>query len=703
MRKFLFTVLCLLGTSQFIQAQCSTASTPGNNCASFGDQIDSFVLNGQSSPNSSGCSTGGYGAYNTTWLLLPGQTYTFSASVGNNVYNQSFGIWIDFNNDGQYVPLENVYLGGAALTHNGSFTVPGNAAITGTMRMRIRNTFGSFTINDMCTANINSYGETEDYYVSTSCPSAATVNVAASNTFICVGQSTTFSVNAMTSSSFAANSFTWVGNGTGSVITVTPSSTTVYTVVAGYNGCSTSTFTALRTISVTNVPLPIAVVATNTTICANTTASLNATGATNYTWLPGSQTGFSAVVSPTANTIFTVVGYSGVGCPGTATVGIQVNPAPVIAMSLSSGTLCPGQSVTITATGANTYTWNNNSNNTGSSFVMTPSVTSLIQVVGASSIGCTAGNNTVVIVQQAPNVIATTPQTLVCAGETVTLTASGAATYSWNNNATGNTAVYTPTGLTQVIVMGIATGSFCPGQYTVMLNTTQPTVVAVASPSAICIGKTATLNATGADNYTFSSVFNTVTPTVTTIYTVTGEGMVDNLICVDETTVQVVVNANPTVTAVPDRTVMCRNETVTLTANGAVSYLWSGSATGTTQIIEMKPVVAQTLSFTVKGTDANGCVANGTLTVKVNACTGVDETEWNGIQLYPNPSYGEMHVKSEQPLRLILMDVTGKVVYEVGIEAGSTKIDLSHLSNGVYMVVGDGQGRQLREKVIIAH
>ncbi len=696
MKKILFALAVLL-TGFKVSAQCSTSSAPTNNCAGFNDRIDTYMLANISSTTSSGCGLSGYSASNQTWTLVPGGVYSFSSAVGGGVYSEGLAIWIDFNNDGQYAASEAAYVGSSAATHSGTIQIPTNTVLNINLRMRVMCSFGTMSSSDACSSNLNNYGETEDYYIYCTCPTAATVNIASTNSFICQGQSATF-----TASAVGANSYTWVGAGSGSVITVTPGVTTAYTVIAGNTSCAGSTFTAVKTISVTNVPLAVSAAASNTSICAGTAATLNAVGANNYTWLPGSASTSSTIVSPTANITYTLIGYNGTGCPGATTLALNVVAAPTIAVAPNTASMCAGNSATFTATGAVSYTWNNTSTLTGSSIVLTPTTSIAVQVVGTNSLGCSAAANTVLIVQAAPPVVATAAQTLVCLGQSVTINATGASTYSWNNGSTGNAAVYTPTGLTQVVVSGFVAGNICPGNSTVMISSTQPTVVAIASPTAICIGKTATLIASGADNYTFSSMFSSVNPTVTTIYTVTGEATVDNLTCTGETTVQVVVNANPTITAAPDRTVMCKGETATVTANGGVTYNWTGATTGSGSTATVNPNGAQTMVFNVSGTDANGCVSSGTTTIKVNACTGLNEQEQAIFSVYPNPSSGNIILSTEKAMNVTLTDVSGKIVAEFQLQTGVNKINIAHLANGVYFINGTNGSEQIREKLILA-
>lgn len=695
MKKILLALAVMLTGFQ-VSAQCSILSSPTNNCAGFGDRIDTYMLNNIASTSSSGCGLNGYSASNQTWTLTPGGVYSFSSAVGGGVYSEALVIWIDVNNDAQYAATEALYVGSSAATHSGTIQIPSNIVLNTNLRMRVMCSYGTMTGSSACTSNLNSYGETEDYYVYCTCPTTSTVNVASTNSFICQGQSATF-----TASAVGANSYTWVGVGNGSVVTVTPGVTTAYTVIAGNTSCAGSTFTAVRTISVTNVPLAVSAAASNTSICAGTSATLNAVGATNYTWLPGSISTASTIVSPSANLTYTLLGYNGTGCPGATTLALAVKPAPTVAAVANASAICSGNSATFTASGALTYTWNGNSSLTGSTVVLTPSTSIAVQVVGTNSLGCSAAANTVIIVLAAPPVVATAAQTLVCMGQSVTINATGASTYSWNNGSTGSSAVYTPTGLTQVVVSGFVSGNICPGNSTVTINATQPTVVAIASPTAICIGKTATLNATGADNYTFSSMFNSVNPTVTTVYTVTGEATIDNLTCTGETTVQVVVNPNPTITATPDRTTMCKGETATVTAGGGVSYNWTGATTGSASTSTVNPNLAQTMVFNVSGTDANGCVSSATASIKVNACTGLNEQSGVAFNVYPNPTSGNIIISTERAMTITLTDVSGKMVAEYQLQAGANSLNVNHLSNGVYFINGNSGSELLREKLIL--
>src|SRR5690606_16710798 len=148
---------------------------------------------------------------------------------------------------------------------------------------------------------------------------------------------------------------------------------------------------------------------------------------------------------------------------------------------------------------------------------------------------------------------------------------------------------------------------------------------AVNSPTSSCLGGNVNLIASGAISYTwngnqpFSQI--TVSPPTETVYIVAATSSSLGVACVSTNSVLVSIYDNPTITAVPDRTMICKGEFVDLTASGAQSYVWS-----TTQVGAVVPVNPPLNTiYNVTGTDQNGCVGTTTLLVRVSTCFGVDE------------------------------------------------------------------------------
>jgi len=150
--------------------------------------------------------------------------------------------------------------------------------------------------------------------------------------------------------------------------------------------------------------------------------------------------------SPTATTIYTVGGTNTLtGCTSTnlATVGVTVNPLPVVTASITNSVVCFGGNSTLNGGGANTYTWNPVAPN---ATPFTPTVSTIYTVTGTSTLtGCTSTNlaTAPVTVNPLPVVTASITNSVVCAGFTTAVNGGGANTYTWNPVVV-NGATFTP-------------------------------------------------------------------------------------------------------------------------------------------------------------------------------------------------------------------------------------------------------------------
>ncbi|HET6227559.1 MAG TPA: T9SS type B sorting domain-containing protein [Bacteroidia bacterium] len=143
-------------------------------------------------------------------------------------------------------------------------------------------------------------------------------------------------------------------------------------------------------------------------------------------------------------------------------------------------------------------------------------------------------------------------------------------------------------------------------------------------PKTICLGDSAVLIATGAEKYTWSPATGLssdtgavviANPKVTTTYTVTGS--VSGGGCSGVTTVVVTVSTKGDI-SVESKSV-CKGDTVTLTAKGALNYLWRPS-TGLSDSIgaTVKASPAITTTYSIIGLSKSGCLVTDTATVTVN-------------------------------------------------------------------------------------
>jgi len=246
--------------------------------------------------------------------------------------------------------------------------------------------------------------------------STALVVTTSKNLSICPGINSTISATGGTS-------YIWSTGATGNTITISPYTTTMYTVSVTGGSCTKDT-----SIKITTNPLPIITIGGNTSICSGSSATLTATGGNKYLWNTGAIIN-NITVSPTTATTYTVIVTNSFGCTDSSNVTVTV--LPVVAIS-NSQTICSGDSTQLSASGGNSYLWNTGAT-TNSIKISPTSSTNYIVTVNNGLCSNSAGAKVTVN----PKPIATTCcNATITSGENVTLTLT---------TANGNTINWTPT------------------------------------------------------------------------------------------------------------------------------------------------------------------------------------------------------------------------------------------------------------------
>ncbi|MCC6370154.1 MAG: T9SS type A sorting domain-containing protein [Bacteroidia bacterium] len=359
-----------------------------------------------------------------------------------------------------------------------------------------------------------------------------------------------------------ASTYSWTSGGptfTGSPVVVTPTaigspSNITYTVI-GNNG----TCTSVATYTMPVYPNPTVSIATATAaLCLNNSVTLTANSNTNspavsYSWStvapPTSYTTQAVTLTPTATGAHTVVITNTFGCTSSSVQVIVVHPLPAVTASVvqNKNLVCSGGTTTVSAGGANTYTWTGGPSTATS--LVSPLATTVYTVTGkTTTTGCL--NTKTVQVNVFIPIISITGPSATCYGGQISLNANGGTTYTWNPGGSIFPSInLTPT--TSIVVfltgrttsLGVSCASTVSTQITIYAN---PTITAVANPSAICAGEVAALSSTGASTYLWSdnqtgSPVN-VSPTAQSNYTVIGT---DGNGCKD--TISVLVKVSPCV------------------------------------------------------------------------------------------------------------------------------------------------------------
>ena len=517
------------------------------------------------------------------------------------------------------------------------------------------------------------------------------LTLAATPASVCIGDSVKLNAT-------GALSYTW-SNGVNNNQLFPPSQTSTY-VVTGKNGCGTTT----AAITVTAIPLPLAISSTTNTTCSGSPVTLTVSGGSSYTWSTG-QTASVINVAPTSQTTYTLLAKKG-GCLNTTSITIATNPLPNVQLAGTSTMICEGETVTLTATGGLSYTWSP-SNLQGSSNVLTPTVSAMYQVTGNNSFGCTSAGSHFVIVNPLPKVNLGSTSAFICPAGSATLTASGSHTYSWSNGAQTKTIVVNPSTTTSYTVTGTYTDTGCHDEKSITVNVEQP-VLSVSASQTVCPGALVTLTVNGSNpkwSNGSTSAFNSVTITAPAVFTVSSKVLTpSSLLCEGTATVTVGMHQKPVVVATGTRSEICKNEKTILTASGADTYLWTNNNhTGASLTFSATQIMTHT--YTVIGTDANGCTDTAQVTVKVNACTGLAESSSSQISVYPNPSKGNFTIKSEGDVVMQVLNEMGQLIRVVELnEQNQHQAQISELPKGIYFIQGilsSTNKGTLKQKVIV--
>lgn len=459
-----------------------------------------------------------------------------------------------------------------------------------------------------------------------------------------------------------------------------------------YSSYSWSTGATTPTAQVTVANNPVQVTVTNAFGCQAISPAFNVVENTftvnnSQIEICQGQTATIHGVVRTTSGVYSLTVPGANGCDSTSNVTLVVNPLPVINAGLDQ-VLCDGEQVTLNATGAPQIVWSPAATN---NVAFTQSVgTQIYTATGTDLNGCVNTDQVQVIVRPLPVINNVNAQTICNSTNTtaVNFTSSVAGTtYSWVNSnpsiglpASGNgninvfNAINTGTTVQVATITVTPTAAGCVGPALTFTYTVMPSPSAtISGTTEVCVDGTApqvefngltgtapftiTYNINGGANQTITTTGN---PATINAPTGTVGTFVYNLVSVQEAgnSCQAVATGNATITinALPPVNAgidvdVCLNNPITLTATGAVNYTWSPSITNG---VEFTPTSSGT--YTVTGTDANGCVNTDQVEVTVNVPVIVDAG--------PNQT---ICIGDSVVLSAIISDPTASIVWSDGV------------------------------------
>lgn len=399
------------------------------------------------------------------------------------------------------------------------------------------------------------------------------------NSTICEGESVTLTAS-------GTSSYLWSPTGaTTASIIVSPTSTTTYTV-NGFDGVCPAYPVQ---VTVTVIPAPNPSITGIISICEGESTTLTASGGDTYSWSSGDLTAATTVTPAVSITYTVTVTNTGTGCTATASQLVTVNAIPVIVIT-GTNEICEGESTTLTASGGDTYIWDNGYNT--AAITVSP-VTNTTYYVTVSAGVCSDTSSYSVTVNPLP-IITISGDTSLCIGDTTTLTATGGDTYLWNTtDITEAITVFPIADITYyVTVTNSLTGCSDIDTVDVYVHPL-PTASASSTSDTICEGQTAILNAGGGTTYLWEpqgsldnpNIANPgATPDSTTTYYVT---VTNDFGCTDVSSVTININPAPQF-SLSSTGITCNggfNGTASVNIIGGVppvTFVWEGGSTDTT-------------------------------------------------------------------------------------------------------------------------
>lgn len=464
---------------------------------------------------------------NNVSVLIGDGTGNFAPSVLYSVGTNPYAVTsADYNSDGKAdLATANlnsnnvsVLLGNGA----GSFAAAVNFGVGSVARSVISVDFNSDGRDDLISANFIS--------LSVFLNETPIVTANATATVVCAGTNVTLTAG-------GATTYTWSG-GISDGVAFIPGSTTTYTVTGtDGNGC---TNTAVKTITVN--PLPTANAGADQTLtCSSTSVTLNGsvsspTNATvSWTGLGICGATNTAITSACAADIYTLTATDPVSsCSSVDLVEVFTNTvAPLINASSTTTLDCITTNANIIATTTTSpvsYNW------TGSGIISGATISTAtvnqpgIYTVIVTDLINSCFTTTLVTVNQditLPSVTITVSSSVICSGNSATMTATGANSYSWSpGGQTTNSVSESPTSTTNYTITGTGING-CSNSVNQLIIVNPLPSISINGSTNICKGSTTTLFASGATSYTWNAGANTssisISPTLTTTYSLTGE------------------------------------------------------------------------------------------------------------------------------------------------------------------------------------
>lgn len=219
-------------------------------------------------------------------------------------------------------------------------------------------------------------------------------------------------------------------------------------------------------------------------VCPGGTVTISASGADNWRWSTGTSTASQIALAPQED--ITVIAYGETeGCESQSEITISLYALPEVGIISTAAGVCVGDRLELQAGGAATYLWPQ-LQFIGSAVDVQPAETTTYLVQGTSAEGCVGEASFQVEVYPLPVITLDASEPVLCRGEELAITASGADQYFWpQDGGLGAERVFNPGQSTLYVVQGTSVLG-CVGEAELLVQVIDPAVELRNWPDPSC-------------------------------------------------------------------------------------------------------------------------------------------------------------------------------------------------------------------------
>lgn len=371
-------------------------------------------------------------------------------------------------------------------------------------------------------------------------------------------------------------------------------------------------------------------------------------------------------------------------CLATDSVTVFIQEVPADAGADTA--VCIGTPATLSASGGVSYHWN--TGHYGNNILVYPATDTMYIVTVTDQLGCQGEDSVRINLLPLP-IASAGPDQVICRGDTAILTGTGGANYVWSNGVTSAQNPVIPP-VSSIFHLTVTDINQCQNKDSVIVFINPGPAADAGEDTKICIGDSITLNASGGVFYEWSGgetdSWIRVSPESARYYYVT---VSDTNGCRNSDSVYVQVNPLPIVGASASEPIICVGTATALTANGAVVYHWTPfEFLSDSNGLAVNASPPETTTFTIKGTDLNGCTDTTRIILEVIDCSLTIPNVFTPNSDGKNDVFN-LEYKGLKDYYLRIFNRWGKLVYETGDKTRfwDGTINGTEAATGVYFYI----------------